>query len=114
MITIYHNPRCQKSRQAKQFLEDKSIPFEMKLYLKEGLTVEEINSLSQQLSLEIIDMVRQGEDIWKQKYKEQTLTNQDIAKAIVEHPKLLQRPIVSYKNKAVIARPAELIDALLD
>ena len=109
---IYHNPRCQKSREALQYLEEKNIEFEVIKYLDQKLNLEDLKSLLKQLNIPVINWVRKNEKIWKENYKGKELTENDILKAMVEEPKLIERPVVSINSKAVIARPVEKIDEI--
>jgi len=117
MYTIYHNPRCKKSREGLVFLQQQvdASQIDIKLYLKEPtLTVELIQYLQDQLLDEDkMNLVRQTEKIWKENYKEKDLTNKEVLKAIVENPQLLQRPIISNGTSSVIARPKEEILKLI-
>ncbi|MGB2129400.1 MAG: arsenate reductase (glutaredoxin) [Flavicella sp.] len=113
MIKIYHNPRCAKSRQGLAFLQEKNLEFETVLYLKNGLTHQELSSILQQLDIRPEALLRKSEKIWKENYKGKELSDQEIIKAMLENPKLIERPIVSNGKKAVIARPAETIDTVL-
>jgi arsenate reductase len=109
MIEIYHNPRCRKSREALQMLESKGIKHQTILYLDKTLNNEELKALLEKLKIKAEELVRKNESIWKDQYKGQTLTEDDIIAAMVTHPKLIERPIVVNGNRAVIARPAENI-----
>lgn len=108
-ITIYHNPRCSKSRQGLQFLNERNIEPQIRLYLTNPLTKSELSSLIDLLGIEPLDLVRKNEAILKTEYKGKNLSDDDIIEAMVENPKLIERPIIVNKNKAVIGRPAEKI-----
>jgi len=112
-ITVYHNPRCTKSRQALEYLDKKKKKHEIVLYLKEGLKKSELKDLLVKLDLKAEDILRKGEKIYKEKYADQKMTEAKILKAIMEEPRLLQRPIIIKGKKAVIGRPTEAIDELL-
>ena len=112
-IKIYHNPRCSKSRIGVQLLEDANVDFEIIQYLKEVPSANEIKDLLQKLDVKAIDLVRKGEQVWKDHYKGKTLSEEEIIVAMSEHPKLIERPIVVKGNKAVIGRPAESIENLI-
>lgn len=113
MIKIYHNPRCSKSRLGVAYLEEKNVQFEIVKYLDQNFAVEELTQLISKLDMEPIDLVRKNETIWKSDFKGKELTNSEIIEAMVKHPKLIERPIIVNKNKAVIARPTELIDNII-
>ena len=113
MITIYHNPRCSKSREGLQLLELEGKPFTTVKYLNEPLTNEELTTLIAKLGIAPIEMVRQKESIWIQNYKGKQLSDIGIIDAMLLHPALIERPIVVHGDKAVIARPAEKIKEIL-
>lgn len=113
MITIYHNPRCSKSREGLQFLELEGKPFTTVKYLSEPLTKEEVSEIIKKLNIKPIDLVRQKESIWIENYKGKELSDGKVIDALVQHPNLIERPIVVNGNKAVIARPAERIKEIL-
>ena len=109
MITIYHNPRCSKSRQGLALIEESGKGFKIIKYLDEKLTSEELDVIISKLEIKPIDLVRKNEAIWKSDYKEKALADKDIIDAMVLHPKLIERPIVINGDKAVIGRPSESI-----
>ena len=113
MITIYHNPRCSKSRECLQLLELENIPFSTVKYLSEPLSEEEITSIIKKLNIRPIELIRQKEDVWKDKYKGKELTDQQVIEALSTHPELIERPIVINGDKGVIARPAEKVKEIL-
>jgi arsenate reductase len=109
MIKIYHNNRCSKSRCGLEVLEKSGKPFEIVKYLENVPTEKELKDIIKLLNIKPIDLVRKNESIWKELYKDKGLSDSEIIKAMVEHPKLIERPIVINGNKAVIGRPAEAI-----
>ena len=112
-MKIYHNPRCSKSRQGVAFLEELNQKFEIIDYLKSPVSEEELTDLIKLLNIAPIDLVRKNEAIWKENFKGKTLSNLEIIKAMVEFPKLIERPIIVNRKKAVIGRPIELITSIL-
>ncbi len=113
MIKIYHNPRCSKSRQGVKYLEDKGLEFEVIQYLKDEFTADELKEVIQKLNIKPIELVRTKETIWKENFKDLELSDDQIIQAMVENPRLIERPIVVNKDKAVVARPTENIDQVL-
>jgi arsenate reductase len=113
MITIYHNPRCSKSRECNVLLENTNKEVSVINYIKEPLTSSEIKKLIDLLNLRPIELVRTNEAIWKEQFKGKDLTDDQVVDALQKHPKLIQRPIVVNGNKAVIARPAEAALSIL-
>ena len=106
-IKIYHNPRCSKSRQALAIVKSKTSEFEIIEYFKNPLTFEEITLLLSQLNIKPIELVRVQESIWKEKYKDKEIKDDEIINALINNPKLMKRPIVTTNKKAIIGRPPE-------
>lgn len=113
MITIYHNPRCKKSREGLEILEKSDKEFQVVKYLKEELSTKDIEKLLRLLDIPAEKLVRKKEKIWKENYKGKDLSDKEIVEAIQQHPKLLERPVVKTDEKAVIGRPPENINALI-
>ena len=109
MITIYHNPRCSKSREGLALLEASNKAFEVVKYLDNLLTEKELKSIISKIGIKPLNLVRKNEAIWKSDYKGKTLNDAEIIKAMLLHPKLIERPIVINGNKAVIGRPSQSI-----
>ena len=109
MIKIYHNSRCSKSRCGLEILEQSGKPFEIVKYLDDTLSAKAIKDIIKLLGIKPIDLVRKNEVIWKEKFKNKTLTDPEIINVMAENPKLIERPIIINGNKAVIGRPPELI-----
>jgi arsenate reductase len=112
-MKIYHNPRCSKSRQGLAILQDSNAEFEIIKYLEQSITSEELKEILDLLNISPIELIRKNEMIWKQNYKGKNLTDQELISAMVENPKLIERPIVINKDKAVIGRPPEIIKSIL-
>ena len=112
-MKIYHNARCRKSREGVQYLIDKKLNFEIYDYLKEGISENNIKSILKKLNMSAIELVRKNERIWKDNFKGKELNEEEIISILTKEPKLMERPIIVYKNKAVIGRPKENIDKLL-
>lgn len=113
MLTIYHNPRCGKSRQTLKLIQDSESEVEVIEYLKTPPTYEELESLLTKLGISPQELIRKGEAIFKENFKGKTLTDQEWIKAMVDHPILIERPIVVKGNKAIIGRPPENVQSLL-
>lgn len=107
MTTLYHNPRCSKSRQALQVLQQANEPVEIVLYLKDTLSEDALKKILQQLGVSAIELIRKNETIWKENYKGKTLTEVQLINAMVTNPKLIERPIAIKNEKAVIGRPPQ-------
>ena len=113
MITIYHNNRCSKSRSGVAYLEAKGVEYQVRQYLNEPFTEEELKKLIAKTGLKPIDIVRKEETCFKQNLKGKDLTDDEWIAEMVKEPRLIQRPIVEKGDKAVMARPVENIDELL-
>ena len=109
MIKIYHNNRCSKSRCGIELLEDSGKEFEIVKYLETTPSPTELKEIIKLLNIQPIDLIRKNEAIWKSDYKGKDLTDSQIIDAMIQHPKLIERPIVINGDKAVIGRPTELI-----
>ena len=112
MLIIYHNPRCSKSRQTLQLIEQKNAEVTVVEYLKTPLTKAEIEHILSLLNAKPIDIMRTKEN----EFKEQNLQNADdetLIAAIINTPKLMERPIVIKNKQACIGRPPENVLALL-
>ncbi|WP_029272911.1 arsenate reductase family protein [Flavobacterium sp. KJJ] len=114
MIQIYHNPRCGKSRNCLAFIDQTKQEYEIIPYLTETPTFEELKTVLGKLNLEPIQLVRTKEKIWIEKYKGKTLTNEQIIKAMIDNPILIERPIVIKDGKAIIGRDLDLVASFLD
>ena len=107
-VTIYHNPRCSKSRQTLQLLEENGVSPEIVLYLETPPSAKDIKQLLGKLGIGARDLLRKGEDAYKENnLSDQSLSDEQLIAAMVEFPKLIERPIVVKGDKAVLGRPPE-------
>ncbi|MFD2512410.1 arsenate reductase (glutaredoxin) [Pontibacter locisalis] len=113
MIKIYHNPRCSKSRQTLELIKDAGQQPEVVEYLKTPPSVSELKDLLQKLGLKPEQLLRKGEQVYKDNYKGEDLTDEEWIQVMVEHPVLIERPIVVKDKKAVLGRPPENVLELL-
>ena len=113
MIKIYHNNRCRKSREGLQVLTESGKEFSIINYLENPPSYSELKNIIKMLGIKPIQLVRKNEVIWKDQYKNRDLTDDDIINAMVENPKLIERPIVINNDKAVIGRPSENIEKII-
>ena len=113
MIKIYHNNRCSKSRCGLEILENSGKQFEIVKYLDNTPSEEELKEIISLLNISPIDLVRKNEQIWKDNFKGKELSDIELIKAMVDNPKLIERPIVINGNKAVIGRPPETIKEII-
>lgn len=110
---IFHNPRCSKSREALELLENREENIKVIKYLEAIPTRAELENILSLLNIKPIDLVRKKEAIWIEKYKNQQLSDSQIVDAMLENPRLIERPIVIKGNKAAIGRPIENIVDIL-
>lgn len=109
MITLYHNPRCSKSREALQLLEENGETISIKKYLENPPTTQELKQLIELLGIKPIELVRIQETVWKENFKGKELTDEQIINAMVKNPKLIERPIVIKGIQAVVGRPPKRV-----
>jgi arsenate reductase (glutaredoxin) len=112
-VTIYHNPKCTKSRGTLALLEERGIAPRIVEYLKTPPTAAELRAIVDKLGIEPEQLVRKGEDVYKSKYAGKKLTGAQWIEAMVRDPVLIERPIVVRGNRAVIGRPPENVQQLL-
>lgn len=113
-LTLYHNPRCSKSRGALELLESRGLTPTVVRYLDEPLDAAQIQGLLKKLGLSARQILRTGEDEYKAlNLADATLSEAQLIAAIAAHPKLMERPILAVGDKAVIGRPPEQILELL-
>lgn len=110
MVSIYHNPRCSKSRQTLALLEERGIEPEIILYLDTPPSATALKKLLKQLGMEPRQLLRKGEEAYKaNNLKNPELSDAELIAAMVEFPKLIERPIVIANNKAALGRPPEQV-----
>jgi len=113
-VTIYHNPRCSKSRQTLELLQENNISPEIILYLEKSPSKAELTALLEKMGMTARELVRTSEDAYKQLgLADPNIDETQLIDAMCNHPKLIQRPIVVAGNKAVLGRPAENVLTLL-
>jgi arsenate reductase len=112
-LTIYHNPRCTKSRATLALLQGRGIEPRVIQYLETPPSAAELRTIIGQLGIKAEQLVRKGEDIYKAKYAGKTLSDAQWIEAMVQDPVLIERPIVVSGGRAVIGRPPENVEALL-
>ena len=113
MVTIWHNNRCGKSREALRILEEKGIEPQVVRYLDTPPSEKEIRAVLKKAGIGAHDLIRTGEEIYKTLYKGKNLTETEWIEAMRAHPILIERPVVIRGDKAVIARPPERVSEIL-
>ncbi len=106
-MKIYHNPRCRKSRETLALIEANGIRPEIILYLEEVPTQKVLKDIISKLNIQAEELVRKTEAVYKECFKGKKMSNAQWIKAMVDHPKLIERPIVVKGKKAIIGRPPE-------
>ena len=110
MTTIYHNPRCSKSRQTLALLEERGIEPDVVRYLDNPLTVAELKALLKKLNISARQLLRAGEEEYRTlDLANSSLSEKALLEAMAQHPKLIERPIVVEGNKAALGRPPEAV-----
>ena len=113
VMKVYHNPRCAKSRAGLQYLEEKGYEIEIKKYLSEGITEEELREIISKTGHGPFFFVRTQEKEYTENYRGKKFSDEEWIKILAENPKLLQRPVVVNGNKAVLAIPPENIEEIV-
>lgn len=113
MIKIYHNNRCSKSRCGLEILENSGKKFEIVKYLENVPSENELKEIINLLNISPIQLVRKNEKIWKENYKGKELSDAKVISAMIQNPKLIERPIIINNDKAVIGRPPEIIKSII-
>jgi len=113
-IQLYHNPRCGKSREALQYLKDKGKEPDIILYLQNPPTFDELKELIRKLKINPTELIRKKEKIFIENYSSSLLSDDEWIKVMTKHPILIERPIIISGNKAVIGRPKERIDEVIE
>ena len=113
-VTIWHNPRCSKSRNAVTLLEEKGVEADVVKYLDTPPTKEELISVLKMLGISARELMRTKEAIYKELNLKEETDEDKLIEAMVQNPKLIERPVVIKDGKAAIGRPIENIIDLLD
>lgn len=113
-LSIFHNPRCSKSRKTLEIIEINDVEVQVILYLQNPPSVSELNSLLEKLGMKASELVRKRESIIKELDIDlSSISNDDLISIMAEHPILIERPIVFNESLAIIGRPPENVEELL-
>lgn len=112
-MKIYHNPRCRKSRETLQIIQDAGIEPQVIEYLKDVPSEEELKELVSLLGIKPYDLLRRAEADFKENFRGKDLSDDEWISAMAKYPKLIERPIVVKQKKAVLGRPPENVKTLL-
>lgn len=113
MISIYHNNRCSKSRDSLAILNEQNIEFKVIDYLQNPPTAKQIKTLLKKLKMKPLELLRKSENLYKDNYKEENLSDDEWIDVMANNPILIERPIIVNGNKAVIGRPPEKVFEIL-
>jgi arsenate reductase (glutaredoxin) len=113
-MTIYHNPKCSKSRGALQILQERGIEPTVILYMESPPSPETLRDITKKLDITPEELVRKNEDLYKEKYAGKNISSEEWLLILSEHPRLMERPIIINGEKAIIARPAEKVLEVLE
>ena len=113
MIQYYHNPRCSKSRKGLELLKTEVSDPEIIDYLKNPISFNELLSTVKKIGIVPEELIRKNEAVYKEKFKGKSLSDEAWIQAMIDHPKLMERPILIINDKAVIGRPPEKIFDLI-
>lgn len=105
--TIWHNPRCSKSREALAFLQDKGYDLTVRLYMKDQPDAAELDALQKLLDQPVIEFTRTNETLFRELGLTKTTSDAELLAAMAEHPKLIERPIIFANGQARVGRPPE-------
>ncbi|MEQ8355564.1 MAG: arsenate reductase (glutaredoxin) [Kiloniellaceae bacterium] len=113
-VTIYHNPRCSKSRQTLALLQERGVDPKVVEYLQDTPDAEDLDSILKKLNMEPRDLMRRKETLYKEQgLDDPGLDRETLIAAMVEHPILIERPIVMNDGKAALGRPPEKVLEIL-
>lgn len=105
--TIWHNPRCSKSREALAFLQDKGHDLTVRLYMKDPPTADELRALHKLLDRPVIEFTRTNEALFRELNLTKASSDAELLAAMADHPNLVERPIIFANGQARIGRPPE-------
>jgi arsenate reductase len=112
IVQVWHNSRCSKSRNAVQWMFEKEIENESLDYLKFPISKEELSSVLNKLSISAFDLIRKNEKVFVENWKNKNKTEAEWIEIMIQNPQLIERPIVIKGERAIIARPLEMIEQL--
>lgn len=111
-MIIYHNPKCRKSRAGLEYVKSMNPDVEVKEYIRQGISAAEIRDIVKMLGIPPFELVRTQEEYYKENLKGKDYTDEEWFEILSENPKLIRRPILVNKGKAVLADPPEKADSI--
>jgi len=112
-ITIWHNPRCKKSRETLKIIEDAGHIPHVRKYLQDPPSERELASVLKQLEIQPKDLIRTNEKVYKEEFKGKEFSDHEWISIMIHNPKLIERPVVTHNGKSIIGRPPENVKTLL-
>ncbi|WP_456430394.1 arsenate reductase (glutaredoxin) [Nitratifractor sp.] len=112
-LVVWHNPRCSKSRNAIKYLDEKGVRYTVRRYLEDVPSKEELREVLKKLGISPRELMRGKEKLYRELGLKNVEDDEKLIEAMAEHPRLIERPIVLYGDKAVVARPETKIDDIL-
>jgi arsenate reductase len=106
-LTIYHNPRCRKSREAVQYLNEIGKAFEIVKYLEQPFDRDTLKEVLNKINKKPSEILRKNETLWKKEFSSKQWSEEEVLDLLISHPKLIERPIVTDTKSGVLARPLE-------
>ncbi|MBW3582921.1 MAG: arsenate reductase family protein [Euryarchaeota archaeon] len=113
-LTLYHKPTCSKSREAKRILDESGIPYDVVLYMEDPPSLEDLQAIAKKLDGEPKELMRPKEAIEAGFEMDRGHSDDDVLAFVAKHPAALQRPIVVTPDRAVIGRPTEKVEDLVE
>ncbi len=110
-MKIYHNNRCSKSRQCLALISDTEVTIID--YIKNPLSFDQLNVLIRKMGIQPEELIRKNEAQWKENYKDKVLSRNEYIQAMIDYPRLMERPIVETAKEARLCRPPELVLQML-
>lgn len=114
MIKVLHNNSCSKSRGILEFLDENGVEFELIDIVNEPLSEMEIKTVLKKLNMNVHDITRKNETLYKEKFADRDLSDDELIKVLSEHPGLIQRPILIKGSVAMIGRPIENVKYFIE
>ncbi len=114
MITIYHNPRCSKSRETLTLLKERNLEPQVVLYMEHPMSATTLRGLLKKLACSARDLIRTGEPLYRElQLRDPSLTEAQLLEVMTAHPILIERPIVVNGERAIVGRPPHNVLAIL-
>ena len=108
MITVYHNPKCRKSRAGLDYVKTLNPEAEVREYIREGISAEEVKQLTELLGIKPLELVRTQEEYYRENLKDHNFTDEEWCGILSENPRLIRRPVVVCDGRAVLADPIKI------